>query len=827
MYVAKRDGRKEPIMFDKITARIKKLCYGFNPLVDPVRVAMRVIEGLYDGVTTSELDNLAAEIAATMTTTHPDYASLAARISVSNLHKNTLKSFSETMKDLYEYVNPITGKKAPLLSDEVYKVIKKNAEELDSKIIYNRDFGYDYFGFKTLERSYLLKINGQIVERPQHMLMRVSVGIHLDDLEAVIDTYELMSKKYFTHATPTLFNSGTPKPQMSSCFLLTMQDDSIDGIYDTLKQTAKISQSAGGIGLSIHNIRSTGSYISGTNGTSNGIVPMLRVFNDTARYVDQGGGKRKGSFAIYIEPWHSDIFDFLDPKKNHGKEEMRARDLFYAMWVPDLFMKRVEENAEWTLMCPNECPGLYDCHGDEFDKLYLKYEKKSKGRKTIKARELWEKILESQIETGTPYMLYKDSANRKSNQKNLGTIRSSNLCTEILEYTSKDEIAVCNLASIALPMFVEDGEFNHKKLYDVTVRVTKNLNKVIDRNYYPVKEAENSNFRHRPIGLGVQGLADAFIELRMPFTSEKAKELNQDIFETLYFAALQASVEESKKDGPYKTYKGSPISKGEFQHNMWGIKDEELSGRWDWAKLRKDVLKHGVRNSLLVAPMPTASTSQILGNNECFEPYTSNLYTRRVLSGEFIIVNKHLLKDLVDLNLWNEDMKHELMRSNGSIQDIKQIPDELKELYKTVWEMSMKDIIDMARHRGYFIDQSQSLNLFMEGATMSKLTSMHFYGWKSGLKTGMYYLRTKSAVDAIKFTLEKKEKAEVEETVEVEAVETVEAAEEVKITRTEKTKAKKSKEKPVAVEPLTPEELKQIISQSKENEDDDCLMCGS
>jgi len=834
MYVLKRDGRKEPIMFDKITARIKKLCYSFNPLVDPVRVAMRVIEGLYDGVTTSELDNLAAEIAATMTTTHPDYASLAARISVSNLHKNTIKSFSETMKDLHDYVNPITGKKASLISDEVYKVIKKNAEELDSKIIYNRDFGYDYFGFKTLERSYLLKINGQIVERPQHMLMRVSVGIHLDDLEAVTDTYELMSKKYFTHATPTLFNSGTPKPQMSSCFLLTMQDDSIDGIYDTLKQTAKISQSAGGIGISIHNIRSTGSYISGTNGTSNGIVPMLRVYNDTARYVDQGGGKRKGSFAIYIEPWHSDIFDFLDLKKNHGKEEMRARDLFYAMWLPDLFMKRVEKNAKWTLMCPNECPGLYDCHGDEFDKLYLKYEKQSKGRKTIKARELWEKILESQIETGTPYMLYKDSANRKSNQKNLGTIRSSNLCTEILEYTSKDEIAVCNLASIALPMFVEKGEFNHQKLYDVTIRVTKNLNKVIDRNYYPVKEAENSNFRHRPIGIGVQGLADAFIKLRMPFTSEKAKELNQDIFETLYFAALNASVEESKKDGPYKTYKGSPISKGEFQHNMWGVEDKELSGRWNWGKLRKDVLKHGVRNSLLVAPMPTASTSQILGNNECFEPYTSNLYTRRVLSGEFIIVNKHLLKDLVDLGLWNEDMKQELMRSNGSIQDIKQIPDELKELYRTVWEMSMKDIIDMARHRGYFIDQSQSLNLFMEGATMSKLTSMHFYAWKSGLKTGMYYLRTKSAVDAIKFTLEKKDKAEVEETVEVETVEvetveveTVEAAEEVKITRTEKTKAGKSKEKPVAVKPLTPEELKQIISQSKENEDDDCLMCGS
>ena len=821
MYVIKRDGRKEPIMFDKITARIRKLCYGFNELVDPVRVAMRVIEGLYDGVTTSELDNLAAEIAATMTTTHPDYASLAARISVSNLHKNTTKSFSDTMKDLHEYVNPITGKKAPLLSDEVYKVIKKNAELLDSKIIYNRDFGYDYFGFKTLERSYLLKINGKIVERPQHMLMRVSIGIHLDDIESAVDTYELMSKRYFTHATPTLFNAGTPKPQMSSCFLLTMQDDSIDGIYDTLKQTAKISQSAGGIGLSIHNIRSTGSYISGTNGTSNGIVPMLRVFNDTARYVDQGGGKRKGSFAIYIEPWHSDIFDFLDLKKNHGKEEMRARDLFYAMWVPDLFMKRVENNEEWTLMCPNECPGLYDCHGDEFDKLYLKYEKESKGRKSIKARELWEKILESQIETGTPYMLYKDSANRKSNQKNLGTIRSSNLCTEILEYTSKDEIAVCNLASIALPMFVENGEFNHKKLYDVTVRVTKNLNKVIDRNYYPVKEAENSNFRHRPVGLGVQGLADAFILLRLPFTSEKAKELNQEIFETIYYAALNASVEEAKKDGVYESYEGSPISKGEFQHNMWGVEDDDLSGRWNWKKLRKDVLKHGVRNSLLVAPMPTASTSQILGNNECFEPYTSNIYTRRVLSGEFIIVNKHLLNDLVELGLWNEDMKQDLMAANGSIQDIEGIPDDLKELYKTVWEMSMKDIIDMARHRGFFIDQSQSLNLFMEGATMSKLTSMHFYAWKSGLKTGMYYLRTKSAVDAIKFTLKKKEAAPEQSKVEVE--ETTE----VEITRTEKATSAKTKEKPIAVEPLTPEELKQIISQSKENEDDDCLMCGS
>ncbi|MFQ3327033.1 MAG: ribonucleoside-diphosphate reductase alpha chain, partial [Salibacteraceae bacterium] len=657
MFVVKRDGHTEPIMFDKITARIRKLNYGLNPLVDPVRVAMRVIEGLYDGVTTTELDTLAAEIAATMTTSHPDYAQLAARISVSNLHKNTKKSFSSTMKDLYEYVNPRTGKKAPLLSDEVYKIISENAEKIDSSIIYNRDFGYDFFGFKTLERSYLLKLNGQIVERPQHMLMRVSVGIHMNDLESAFETYELMSKRFFTHATPTLFNSGTPKPQMSSCFLLAMKDDSIDGIYDTLKQTAKISQSAGGIGLSIHNVRATGSYISGTNGTSNGIVPMLRVFNDTARYVDQGGGKRKGSFAIYVEPWHADIFAFLELKKNHGKEEMRARDLFYAMWLSDLFMKRVEENTTWTLMCPNECPGLYSCHGEEFEKLYTKYEREGKGRKTIKARELWDKILESQIETGTPYMLYKDSANRKSNQKNLGTIRSSNLCTEIMEYTSEDEVAVCNLASIALPMFIKDGAFDHKELFRVTKTVTKNLNRVIDRNYYPVIEAENSNLRHRPIGLGVQGLADAFIKLRLPFTSEEAKKLNQEIFETLYFAAVTASAEEAKIDGPYKTYKGSPMSKGEFQHNMWGVKDNELSGRWDWKALKAGVKKYGVRNSLLVAPMPTASTSQILGNNECFEPYTSNIYTRRVLSGEFIVVNKHLLEDLVNLGLWNEDMK--------------------------------------------------------------------------------------------------------------------------------------------------------------------------
>ena len=812
MDVVKRNGRKEPVIFDKITSRISQLCYGLNGLVDPVRVAMRVIEGLYDGVTTSELDNLAAEIAATMTTTHPDYAQLAARISVSNLHKNTKKSFSETMKDLYEYVNPRNSKKAPLLSDEVYEIINKNADLLDSSLLYNRDFDYDYFGFKTLERSYLLKLSGQIAERPQHMLMRVSNGIHMNDIASAVKTYDLMSKKFFTHATPTLFNSGTPKPQMSSCFLLSMKEDSIDGIYDTLKNTAKISQSAGGIGLSIHNVRATGSYIAGTNGTSNGIVPMLRVFDGTARYVDQGGGKRKGSFAIYVEPWHADIFDFLDLKKNHGKEEMRARDLFYAMWNPDLFLKRVEDNAKWTLMCPSECPGLHDCHGEEFDKLYLKYEKEGKGRKTIKARELWEKILESQIETGTPYMLYKDAANRKSNQKNLGTIRSSNLCTEIIEYTSSDEIAVCNLASIALPMFIKDNSFDHENLFEVTKHVTKNLNRVIDRNYYPVIEAQNSNFRHRPIGIGVQGLADAFIKLRLPFTCEEAKQLNQEIFETLYFAAVTASMEEAKKDGPYETYKGSPISEGEFQYNLWGIKDKELSGRWDWGKLRKQVAKHGVRNSLLVAPMPTASTSQILGNNECFEPYTSNIYTRRVLSGEFIVVNKHLLEDLVDRGLWNEDMKQELMRANGSIQNIEGISDDLKELYKTVWEMSMKDIIDMSRHRGYFIDQSQSLNLFMEGATMAKLTSMHFYAWKSGLKTGMYYLRTKSAVDAIKFTLDNKQKK----------VETVK----VELPTTEATISVDGKN-PVPVEPLSPEELKQMLAQSKSSEDDDCLMCGS
>jgi ribonucleoside-diphosphate reductase alpha chain len=751
MFVAKRDGRKESVKFDKITARIEKLCYGFK-LVDPIDVAKKVIEGLFDGVTTSELDNLAAETAASLTTKHPDYALLASRIAVSNLHKNTTKSFSETMKRMYEYVDKKTGKNAALLADDVYQIIRDNAELLDSSIIYDRDFGFDYFGFKTLEKSYLLKIDGKIAERPQHLFMRVSIGIHKEDVESAIKTYHLMSERWFTHATPTLFNAGTPKPQMSSCFLLTMKDDSIEGIYDTLKQTAKISQSAGGIGLSIHNVRATGSYISGTNGTSNGIIPMLKVFNDTARYVDQGGGKRKGAFAIYLEPWHADIFEFLDLRKNHGKEEMRARDLFYALWVSDLFMRRVEANEEWTLFCPHEAPGLADCHGAEFEALYERYEKEGRGRKTIKAQELWFAVLDAQVETGTPYLLYKDAANAKSNQKNLGTIKSSNLCTEIMEYTSDKEVAVCNLASLALPRYVINGEFDHAKLYEVTYQATLNLNKIIDNNYYPVAEAEYSNLRHRPIGLGVQGLADAFILLRLPFESDEAKQLNKEIFETIYFAAMTASKDLAIKDGAYETFKGSPLSEGKFQFDLWDVKP--ASTRWDWENLRLDVMNHGVRNSLLVAPMPTASTSQILGNNECFEPYTSNIYTRRVLSGEFVIVNKHLLRDLVDRGLWTNNMKDRIITANGSIQDIAEIPADIKELYKTVWEIKMRNIIDMAADRGAYICQSQSLNLFINAPNASKLTSMHFYAWKKGLKTGMYYLRTQAASQAVKFTVE-------------------------------------------------------------------------
>ena len=753
MYVVKRDGRKEAVKFDKITARVIKLCYGLDPLVSPEAVAMKVIEGIYDGVSTTDLDNLAAEVAAAKTIDHPDYALLASRIAVSNLHKETKKTFSEVMEDLHSYIDPKTGQGASLLADDVYEIIMNNKDVLDSSIIYDRDFRYDYFGFKTLTRSYLMKLNGLIAERPQQMLMRVSLGIHKNDIQEAIKTYNLMSEGWFTHATPTLFNSGTPKPQMSSCFLLTMKSDSISGIYDTLKSSAQISQSAGGIGLAIHDIRATGTYIKGTNGTSNGIVPMLRVFNDTARYVDQGGGKRKGSFAIYIEPWHADVFDFLDLKKNHGKEEQRARDLFYALWIPDLFMKRVKENGDWTLMCPHECPGLSDCHSQEFEALYTRYENEGKGRKTIKAQDLWFKILESQIETGTPYMLYKDAANSKSNQQNLGTIKSSNLCTEIIEYTAPDEIAVCNLASLALPKYITDeGTFDHDKLFEVTYQATVNLNKIIDENFYPVEEARNSNLRHRPIGLGVQGLADAFILLKYPFESEEARKLNAEIFETIYYASMTASKDLAKVNGAYESFEGSPVSKGVFQFDMWNVTP---SSRWEWDVLKEEVKTYGVRNSLLLAPMPTASTAQILGNNECFEPYTSNIYTRRVLSGEFIIVNKHLLKDLVKAGLWNKDMRQKIMASNGSIQNITEIPQNLKDLYKTAWEISQKAIIDLAADRGAYICQSQSLNIFMENANFGKLTSMHFYGWEKGLKTGMYYLRTKAATDAIKFTVDK------------------------------------------------------------------------
>ena len=754
MQVIKRNGKREAVSFDKITARIKKLCYGLHPdHVDAIEISKKVIQGIYDGVRTSELDELAAETAASMATNHPDYALLAARIAISNLHKNTEKSFSSTMEGLFKYIDPKTDEKAGLIGDDAMKIIRKYSDKIDSAIIYDRDYSFDYFGFKTLQRSYLLKMDGNIVERPQHMLMRAAIGIHGEDIDAAINTYNLMSEKWFIHATPTLFNAATPKPQLSSCFLLSMTEDSISGIFETLTRCAKISQSAGGIGLSIHNIRAKGSYIKGTGGTSNGIIPMLKVFNDTARYVDQGGGKRKGAFAVYIEPWHADIFDFLDLKKNHGKEELRARDLFYAMWIPDLFMERVKEDGDWSLFCPNEAPRLHDTYGGEFEALYHKYETEGRARKTVKAQDLWFAILESQIETGTPYILYKDAANKKSNQKNLGTIRSSNLCTEIMEYTSKDEVAVCNLASISLPKYVNNGKVDYQKLYEITRVITRNLNKIIDVNYYPIKEAENSNLRHRPIGIGVQGLADAFIKMRFPFDSTEARQMNRDIFETIYFAALTESHQIATEEGPYQSYEGSPISEGVFQFDMWGVTP---SDRWDWDDLRKKVVKDGVRNSLLLAPMPTASTSQILGNNECFEPYTANIYTRRTLSGEHIIVNKHLLNDLIGLGLWNNDMKERLMASNGSIQNIPDIPESLKELYKTSWELSQKVLIDMSADRGAYICQSQSLNLFVENPNFSKLSSMHFYAWKKGLKTGMYYLRSKAAVDPIKFTLSQK-----------------------------------------------------------------------
>ncbi|TGZ81591.1 ribonucleoside-diphosphate reductase large subunit [Ascodesmis nigricans] len=764
MYVLKRDGRKERVQFDKITARVSRLCYGLDPdHIDAATITQKVISGVYQGVTTIELDNLAAETAAYMTVTHPDYAILAARIAVSNLHKQTKKVWSQVVSDLYHYVNPKNGRPSPMISEKTYETVMRHADEFNSAIVYDRDFGYNYFGFKTLERSYLLRIDGKVAERPQHMIMRVAVGIHGDNVEKVIETYNHMSLRHFTHASPTLFNAGTPSPQLSSCFLVAMKDDSIEGIYDTLKTCAMISKTAGGIGLNIHNIRATGSYIAGTNGNSNGIVPMLRVYNNTARYVDQGGNKRPGAFAIYLEPWHADIFEFLDLRKNHGKEEVRARDLFYALWICDLFMKRVEKNQDWSLFCPNEAPGLADVYGEEFEELYTKYENTpGLARQTIKAQKLWHAILDAQVETGNPFMLYKDAANKKSNQKNLGTIKSSNLCTEIIEYSGPDEVAVCNLASIALPAFVDiaNETYDFQKLHDVTKVVIKNLNKIIDVNYYPVQEAKNSNMRHRPVGVGVQGLADAFLALRMPFDSSEARQLNLQIFETIYHAAVEASTELAEVEGTYETYEGSPASQGILQYDMWNVKPTDL---WDWDELKAKVKKHGLRNSLLVAPMPTASTSQILGYNECFEPYTSNIYSRRVLAGEFQIVNPWLLKDLVEMGLWGDSMKNRIIAANGSIQHITNIPDDIKALYKTVWEISQKTILDMAADRmspsylmgAAFIDQSQSLNIHMQNPTKGKLTSMHFYGWKKGLKTGMYYLRTQAAAAAIQFTVDK------------------------------------------------------------------------
>lgn len=751
MFVTTRSGKKEPVQFDKITHRISQLTYNLDPkYVDAVQIAKRTINGLFDGITTDELDNLSAEVSAYMTSVHPDYARLAGRIAVANLHRSTSDSFMETFETLYNYQNEFTKEKQPLISDEIYAFAREYKDRISTEIAYSRDFEFDYFGFKTLEKSYLLKVHGKIVERPQHLFMRVALGVQIGNIEEAIKTYHLISDGWFTHASPTLFNAGTNKAQMSSCFLVASKDDSIEGIYETLKQCALISQSAGGIGLSIHNIRAKGSFIRGTNGTSNGIVPMLRVFNDTARYVDQGGGKRKGAFAIYLEPWHADIEDFIELRKNHGKEELRARDLFYALWINDLFMKRVENDADWTLMCPNKSPGLADVHGKEFEALYEKYEKEGRGLRVVKARDLWFKVISSQIETGMPFMLYKDAANEKSNQKNLGTIKSSNLCTEIMQYTSEKEIAVCNLASIALPKFVIDGQFDHKKLYEVTYQATRNLNRIIDLNYYPVEEARYSNMKNRPIGLGVQGLADTFFKMRFAFDSEGARQLNKEIFETIYYAALTSSADLAKEQGHYESYEGSPISQGILQHDMWGVKPSE---RWDWTTLRAKIKTYGVRNSLLMAPMPTASTSQILGNNECIEPVTSNIYTRRVLSGEFAMVNKHLVRDLIQLGLWNEEMKDRIIAHNGSVQYIPEIPADLKELYRTVWEIKQKSVLEMAADRGAYIDQSQSLNIHMEDTNFGKLSSLHFAAWKLGLKTGMYYLRTRPAVDAIKFTI--------------------------------------------------------------------------
>lgn len=787
MYVIKRNGEKEVVSFDKVLNRINLLSNSLDVKVH--EVAQKVCMRIYDNVKTSELDELAAHLCSSMITDHPDYGTLAARIIISNHHKNTSPSFSETIATLYNNVD-VHGEHNELVSNEVFEVVMKNKEKLNSCIVYDRDYLFDYFGFKTLERAYLMKVNGVVVERPQQMWMRVALGIHGKDIKDALETYDLMSKKYFTHATPTLFNAGTPRPQLSSCFLLHMQDDSISGIFRTLEDCALISKHAGGIGLHIHNVRSRGSRIRGTNGVSDGLVPMLRVFNNTARYVNQSG-RRAGSIAMYLEPWHPDIEPFLEMKKNHGSEEERARDLFYALWVPDLFMERVKENKTWSLMCPDECRGLSDVYGDEFKTLYESYEREGKFRKQLPAQELWWQILQAQIENGVPYLLYKDHANRKSNQKNLGTIKSSNLCSEIIEYTSPDEIAVCNLASIALPTYIEYNQnkqptYNFQKLHNVAKVITKNLNKVIDVNFYPVEKARRSNFRHRPIGIGVQGLADTYVLMRLPFDSQDAMDLNRKIFETIYHGSMEGSMELSKKrgellndyndnkitfdelsdklsfneyevpnskfPGAYTTFEGSPASKGEFQFDMWGVTPS--SGLWDWERLKDDVMKYGIRNSLLLAPMPTASTSQILGFNECFEPFTSNLYKRKTLAGEFIIVNKYLIEDLVKLGIWNKDMKNKIIMYDGSIQSIEEIPKDLRNLYKTAWELKQKVLIDQSADRGAYVCQSQSLNLFMEDPDFKKLSSMHFYSWQRGLKTGMYYLRTRSRAQAQKFTID-------------------------------------------------------------------------
>ena len=756
MKVKKRDGSLEEMRYDKITKRIQYFCDDLDKeYIDPTLITLKVTQGIYDGITTNELDTLAAETAASLVTTHPDYAKLAGRLAVSNLHKTTPKKFSQSIKELYSFVESKTGKETSLIANNVYQFVIQNKEILDNAIKQDRDFDFDYFGIKTLERSYLLKNGSKIVERPQYMYMRVAVGICNGDIEMALKIYDDLSLQYYTHATPTLFNAGTVRPQMSSCFLVANKGDDIDNLFDTIKDVAKISKWAGGIGLHVHDVRGKGSYIKGTGGESDGLIPMMKTYNEVARWINQGG-KRKGSFAVYLEPWHSDIFEFIDLRKNHGKEELRARDLFLAMWTPNLFMKRVEEDGDWSLFSPDEAPGLSDVYDDpykftqEFTELYEKYEKEGRARKVVKARKLMDAILTAQIETGTPYMLYKDAANYKSNQKNLGTIKSSNLCSEIIEFSSPEEQAVCNLASIALPKYITDNVFNHELLYEYTYQVVKNLNNVIDLNFYPTKETMTSNMRHRPIGIGVQGLADVFCLLSLPFESNEADKLQIEIFETIYFAALTSSKDLAQKNGSYETFNGSPLSEGIFQYQLWNKKDEDNSGRWDWKSLREEILKHGVRNSLLVAPMPTASTAQILGNNEAFEPFTTNLYTRRTLSGEFVMINKHLIKMLLEKDLWSEDIKKKLIIENGSVQNIPEIPTDIKEIFKTVWEMSQKRILMMASNRSVYIDQSQSLNLFIDNVTKQKLLAAHIYGWKLGLKTGMYYLRTRSAVDPLK-----------------------------------------------------------------------------